>query len=106
MASVRLRVGSCDFRGSSFHFPRRAIHEFTRTNTKEDAIGAYSAEVDRFIKANVRENFYSADGKLLKSTKKFLDLQTKRPKKPGQDFFDQEFLIFANVSTLPFYKLL
>ncbi len=33
-------------------------------------------------------------------------LKTRKPKKAGQDFLDQEFPIFTNLSALPFHNLL
>jgi hypothetical protein len=54
----------------------------------------------------VRDRFYSAEGKLLKSTRKVLDLKTQKPTKPPKDFFDEEFPIFRKIAELPFHKLL
>jgi hypothetical protein len=53
----------------------------------------------------LRDRYYDANGKLLKSTKKFRDLTTGKPKKPT-DFFDQEIPVYLKLSALPFRKLL
>jgi len=53
----------------------------------------------------IRHRYYDAKGGLIKSTRKFLDLQTKKPKKPG-DFMDNEIPLYKTVAELPFHKLL
>jgi hypothetical protein len=58
----------------------------------------------------IREKYFDASGKLLKQTAKYLDLATKKPKKPtaemldeNSDFFKAEY--YKKVSSLPFYSL-
>ena len=53
----------------------------------------------------VRHRYYDSNGKLLKSTKNFLDLQTRKPKKPVE-FIENPIPVYLNVSGLPFSKLL
>ena len=53
----------------------------------------------------VRHSYYDSNGKPLKSTKKFLDLKTRQPKKPVE-FMENPVPVYLNVSGLPFSKLL
>ena len=54
----------------------------------------------------VRDQYFNARGKVLHSTKKFLDLQTQKPKKPPRDFYDNPVTLFRRASSFPFHKLL
>lgn len=54
----------------------------------------------------VRDQYFNAGGKLLHSTKKFLDLQTQKPKKKPRDFYDNPVTLFRRTSNFPFHKLL
>ena len=58
----------------------------------------------------VREYYFDSRGKLLKKTAKYLDLTTKKPKKPtaemldeNSDFFKADY--YKKVSVLPYYSL-
>lgn len=58
----------------------------------------------------IREYYFDARGKLLKKTAKYLDLTTKKPKKPTaemadekSDFFKSDY--YKKVSVLPYYSL-
>jgi len=53
----------------------------------------------------IRDQYYSANGRLLKETARFLDLQTQKPKK-NPNFHDDETPVYLNVRKLPFSKLL
>ncbi len=53
----------------------------------------------------VREKFYNSSGKLLRTTKRYLDLKSQRPRERGE-FMDQPIPDHKNVRDLPFYKLL
>lgn len=53
----------------------------------------------------VRERFYSASGKLLHSSIRFLDLQTQKPRK-RENYMDMPIPVYKNVRALPFAKLL
>ena len=58
----------------------------------------------------IRENYFDPRGKLLKETAKFLDLTTKKPKKPTAEMLDEnsEFYkadFYKKVSALPFFAL-
>jgi hypothetical protein len=53
----------------------------------------------------VRDRYYDPGGRLLKTTRKFLDLQTQKPKKPGE-FMDKPIPVYHKVAELPFHNLL
>jgi len=54
----------------------------------------------------VSDHYYSQDGKLLKTKRLFLDLKTKRPKKPGDYQPKKSEPVYKKVSDLPFFELL
>jgi|GEM_PF-1339171 len=56
----------------------------------------------------IRERFYDLKGRLLSSSQQFLDLETKKKKKPGVDgeFIDEPIPVYRTVKALPFYTLL
>jgi hypothetical protein len=49
---------------------------------------------------------FDCNGHLIESKEKFLDLKTESPKKPDEDFFDEETPLYHKVSDLPFLSLL
>jgi hypothetical protein len=53
----------------------------------------------------VRQRYYDSTGKLIKSTRKFLNLKTSKETKPV-DFMDEPIPAYLKVSALPFQKLL
>jgi len=54
----------------------------------------------------VREQYFQANGKVIRSTTRYLALGTKKPVRKPKDFFDQEVTVYKTVSELPFAKLL
>jgi len=52
-----------------------------------------------------RQWYFDAKGHALKSSEEFLDLQTERPKRPGEAFIDETTTIYHHVSDLPFWAL-
>jgi hypothetical protein len=59
----------------------------------------------------IREKYFDSRGKVLKKTAKFLDLMTKKPKKPTEEMLDEdsEFYktdFYTKLSALPFYSLI
>jgi hypothetical protein len=57
----------------------------------------------------IRERFYDSKGKLLSSSQQFLDMETQKKKKPGEDgqeFIDEPITAYRTVKALPFYTLL
>ena len=49
---------------------------------------------------------FDSNGHLIESDEKFLDLKTENPKKPDEDFFDEETPLYHKASDLPFLSLL
>ena len=54
----------------------------------------------------IREKYYSDTGKLLKESTRFFDLETKRKRKPSNDFENEEVPLYMKTSDLPFKDLL
>ncbi|HVG32030.1 MAG TPA: hypothetical protein VM911_03090 [Pyrinomonadaceae bacterium] len=55
----------------------------------------------------IRDRFYDSKSKLLQEKTRYLDLQTRKPKKIKEgDFMDMPPEVYAKTSTLPFYALL
>ena len=53
----------------------------------------------------LRDRYYDTNGKLLKSTRRYLDIQTHKPVKTA-NFHDEPIPMYSNASALPFHKLL
>lgn len=53
----------------------------------------------------IRHRYYNPDGRLIKSTRRILDLDTHRPKKAA-DFTDNPIPVYFHVPEIPFRKLL
>jgi hypothetical protein len=54
----------------------------------------------------IRERFYDPKGRLLSSSQQFLDLKTKKKKRPGETFEDEPIPVYRTVKALPFYTAL
>lgn len=53
----------------------------------------------------IRNKFYDAEGKLLRTTTRYFDLHSQKPIRP-RDFMDDEIPVYLRVQDLPFFKLL
>jgi hypothetical protein len=53
----------------------------------------------------LRDRYYDASGKLIKSTRRYLDIQTHKPVKSA-NFHDEPIPMFSKASALPFHRLL
>jgi len=53
----------------------------------------------------LRDRYYDANGKLLKSTRRYLDIETHKPVKKA-NFHDDPIPMFSKASALPFFRLL
>jgi hypothetical protein len=75
---------------------------------KNGTIAEISSELRTFYgRMFVRRDWkFDFNGRLLESKEKFLDLKTESPKKPGEDFVDEETPLYHKVSDLPFLLLL
>ncbi len=54
----------------------------------------------------IREKSYDVNGRPLKSSVQYLDLKTKRKKKPGSNFIDEPIPMYKRIKNLPFIHLL
>jgi len=54
----------------------------------------------------ISDHYYSREGKLLKTKRLFLDLKTRKPKRPGDYEPKKPEPVFKKASDLPFFKLL
>lgn len=54
----------------------------------------------------IREKSYDVNGKLLKTSVQYLDMKTKRKKKPGSNFIDEPIPMYRRSRNLPFIHLL
>jgi hypothetical protein len=52
-----------------------------------------------------RDKYYSSNGRLFRTTTRYLDLDTKKPKK-NPNFHDEPIPVYLSVRKLPFFKLL
>ncbi len=76
----------------------------------DGTIAEISSDLDSFTYNLIarREWVFNTRGHVLKFTEQFLDLQTGKPKKPDNEFFegDVDTLRYLKVSDLPFAPLL
>jgi hypothetical protein len=75
---------------------------------KDGALAKIHARLNTFYgnMIVIRERFYDPKGRLLSSSQQFLDLETKKKKKPGAGFEDETIPLYRTVKALPFYPLL
>jgi len=73
----------------------------------DGTVAKIAAELNTFYGdiSVIRDRYYNSDGKLVKSTRKFLDLKTRKPKKQT-DVMIETVPIYTKVSALPFHKFL
>lgn len=108
-AYVWTRAGKVVGVNFTFQSPSRDWAHFVMYFYREDgSLAKVHSQLNTFYGnlSIVRDQYYSVDGKLLKSRKKFLDLQTQKTKKQPADFQDEPIPEFKHVSELPFFKLL
>ena len=75
---------------------------------KDGTLAKSSAELRTFMGDIIRINdrLYDGNGKVIKEQTRFLDLQTRKPKKVNKDeFMDMEVPLYTKTSALPFYSL-
>ena|SRR2546422_9460191 len=53
----------------------------------------------------IRENYYNSQGRLLRTTAKYRDVQTQKPRK-NPNFQEEPIPVYLTVRELPFFKLL
>lgn len=97
--------------GADFNFTSPSgdwVHLINYYFRKDGSLAKIDARLNTFYGelSVVRLQYFNAKGVLLKSTRKYLDLNTRKPKKPGGDFLDRDVPVYPNVRALPFHKLL
>jgi hypothetical protein len=97
--------------GTSFTFTSPSgdwAHLVTYYFREDGSLAKISAQLNTFYGdlSVIRVQYFNDRGVVLKSTSKYLDLKTQKPKKPDGDFFDREVPVYGNVRELPFHKLL
>lgn len=107
-AKVWTRAGKVA--GTSFTFTSPSgdwAHLITYYFRDDGSLAKIQAQLNTFYGnlSIVRQLYFDKHGVLLKNTRQYLDLKTKRVKKPGE-FFDHSVPVYHNVSALPFQKLL
>jgi hypothetical protein len=103
--SGELVVASFNFSSPSGDWAQYMMNYYRKDGT----LAKTNAELRTFMGDVVRihDRLYDENGKLIKEQTRFLDLQTRKPKRIKQDeFMDMEAPLYAKTSTLPFYSLL
>jgi hypothetical protein len=96
--------------GLSFTFTSPSgdwAHLITYYFRDDGSLSKISAQLNTFYGnlSIIRQLYFDKRGKLLKNTRQYVDLKTKRVKKPSE-FFDHSVPVYRNVQALPFHKLL
>jgi hypothetical protein len=95
-----------------FQSPSRDwAHHIRYYYRKDGSLAKIHAELGAFYgnMTVIRERFYGSKGMLLGSSQQFLDLETKKEKRPGADgeeFIDEPIPVYRTVKALPFYAAL
>lgn len=97
--------------GANFTFqsPSRDWAHFVMYYYREDGTLAKIESTLNTFYGNVtikRATYYAPNGTALRATTRYLDLNTQKPIKPKQEFFDEPTPIYPKVSDLPFHHLL
>ncbi|HEX6731737.1 MAG TPA: hypothetical protein VF074_17055 [Pyrinomonadaceae bacterium] len=108
IAFVWTRAGKVT--GTSFTFTSPSgdwAHLLTYYFREDGSLAKISAQLNTFYGdlSIIRELYFDKRGALLKNTRRYVDLKTKKAKKPGE-FFDHSVPMYLNVQALPFHKLL
>src|SRR5262245_49193252 len=99
---------SCLFQSPSGDWAHQISYYFR----KDGSLAKFHAHLGTFVgyMTVIRERFYDSKGRLLSSSQQFLDMETKKEKKPGEDgldfFIDEHFPVYRTIKALPFYAAL
>lgn len=107
-ATVWTKTGKVIFASFTFTSPSGDWAHFINYYFRDDgSLAKIAAQLNTFYGdvSVLRNQYFNNAGVVLSSTRKFLDLKTRRPKKPG-DYFDHPVPVYRKVSELPFNKLL
>jgi hypothetical protein len=101
------RVGVSNF---TFSSPSGDWAHFVFHYFREDgSLAKVEAQLNTFYGdiTVLRDFYFDRRGRLLRKTTKYLDLETKKPKKPADgDFYDNEVRIYKKTANLPFAALM
>lgn len=107
-ATVWTRTGKVIFASFTFTSPSGDWAHFINYYFRDDgSVAKIAAQLNTFYGdvSVLHDQYFNNAGIMLHSTRKFLDLKTRRPKKPG-DYFDHPVPVYRKVSELPFNKFL
>ena len=95
---------SCDFQSPSGDW----AHDVNYYFREDGSLAKIHAQLNTFYgnMTVIRERLYDSKGKLLSSSQQFLDMETQKKKKPGEDgqeFIDEPITAYRTVKALPFY---
>jgi hypothetical protein len=108
VAHVWVRSGKVVAVGFTFQSGSRDWAHFVTYYFREDGtLAKIHAQLNTFYGniSVVRNKFYNLSGKLLRTSTRYLDLQSQKPRKRG-DFMDEPIPVYIGVHDLPFSKLL
>ena len=107
-ANVWSRAGKVVGVNFTFQSPSRDWAHFVMYYFREDGTRAkIQSRLNTFYgdMTVIRDKFYDANGRLLRTTKRCFDLKSQKPKVCA-DFTDEPIPTFPSVQSLPFYKSL
>jgi len=108
VAYVWARKGKVVAAGFTFQSESRDWYHFVTYYFREDGtLAKIHSRLNTFYGSvtAIRDQYYASNGGALKSTARFLDIQTQKPKK-NPNFQDEPTPVYLNVRKLPFSKLL
>jgi hypothetical protein len=108
VAHVWARQGKVVAVGFTFQSESRDWYHFVTYYFREDGtLAKIHSRLNTFYGSvtAIRDQYYGSNGRVLKSTARFLDIQTQKPKK-NPNFQDEPTPVYLNVRKLPFFKLL
>jgi hypothetical protein len=108
VAYVWVRSGKVVAVGFTFQSESRDWAHFVTYYFREDGtLAKIHAQLNTFYGniSAVRNKFYNSSGKLLRTSTRYLDLQSQKPRKRG-DFMDEPIPVYQTVRSLPFYRIL
>jgi hypothetical protein len=108
VAYVWVRKGKVVAAGFAFQSGSRDWAHFVTYYFREDGtLAKIHSRLNTFYGgvSAIRDKYYASNGKLLRTTTRYLDLQTEKPKK-NPNFHDEPIPVYLMVRRLPFYTLL
>jgi hypothetical protein len=108
VAYVWLRKGKVVATGFTFQSGSRDWAHFVTYYSREDGtLAKIHSRLNTFYGdvSAIRDKYYSSNGKLLRTTARYLDVQTHKPTE-NRNFHDEPIPVYLSVRRLPFYTLL